>query len=113
MGNSIAYNVRKISEVRPLRATNATRKAGIFFMSNREPWWHCEQEMLCSEEVQEEKAHCVECMDQDEEKTRGGKTRQEARVSKYLKWVSRCVSTTILICGKKAKEEAKNRSWAE
>lgn len=33
--------------------------------------------------------------------------------SKCLKWVRRCVSATVLTYGRKTKEVAKDRSWAE
>lgn len=41
---------------------------------NREPWQQHESDIPCSEGIQEEKAHGIQNVDQDEGKTGGGKT---------------------------------------
>lgn len=71
--------------------------------------------MACSEAVQEEEeeAHGVQHTVDDEGKTGAGKTSRRPEWQQTLKQVKGCASSAVGICVRKAKEAAKDRSWAE
>lgn len=105
--------MRKISEVRPLTAVNGTLGFGRFGWVIGSHGSIMSRTCHVLREFGKRKLMVYSMWIRMREKLEVVRQVGSQSGSKCLKWVRRCVLATVLICGRKEKEAAKDRSWAE